>query len=228
MSGGLEHEGSGIDQSTVLVDAVETCRSIDGLAGINDPRTELVIWQRALPLEFHDWIERTDATNLPELRLLVEPGELRPAIEPLLDEVGLAANDMRDLLVGDIGGLVSIFADITSSDRVDVRLERIDHDACWRFHRDTVETRLVTTYRGPTTEWVQPANAERAIEAQIGYNGPLERLVDHDVAIFKGKQAGPGSGIVHRSPPIEGTGCSRLLLCLNTRSSVSPDPWAEP
>ena len=204
---------------------IETCDTRDGLAAIEDPDTQLVIWRRSLPLGLRDWIDRREAANLPEIRILVEPVDLRSALEPLLDECGLAAGDMRDLLVEDIGDLVDAFADITRCGPVDVRLERVDHDACWKFHRDSVETRLVTTYRGPTTEWVQMAHAERALQEQTRYWGPLERLGDHDVALFKGSCAGPNSGIVHRSPPIAGTGRTRLVLCLNKRTIVSPDPW---
>ena len=109
---------------------------------------------------------------------------------------------------------------------VDVRLERISHDSCWKFHRDCVEARLLTTYCGSATEWVQPIHAEQALREQKSYNGPLERLRVHDVAIFKGNRAGPNSGIVHRSPPIVGTGQTRLLLCLNKRSVASPEPWS--
>ena len=209
------------------VNGVCSVQTRDGLAGINDSGTELVIWQRELPEGLHDWLERTDAANLPHFRIFVEPGDLRPALEPLLDECGLPADGMRGLLIDDMVGLVSAFADVTGIGRVDVRLESIDHDACWRFHRDTVETRLVTTYRGPTTEWVQPADADRAISDQTEYDGPLERLGDHDVAIFNGKWAGPERGIVHRSPPVAGMGVTRLLLCLNKKTVVSPEPWVE-
>ena len=215
------------EQSDALPRGVRTCEARDGLAAIKEPATQLVIWRRSLPSGFHDWIGRTKASKLPEIRLLVEPGELRPALEPLLDDCGLAAGDMRDLLVEDIAGLVGTFADITNSELVDVRLERVDHDACWKFHRDSVAARLVTTYRGPTTEWVRMEHAERALRDQKRFAGPLERLGEHDVAIFKGSCAGPNSGIVHRSPPIAGTGRTRLFLCLNQRTVVSPDPWAE-
>ena len=224
----VDARGTGIpDRSAPPADGVVMCRSRDGLAGINDSGTELVIWRRELPAGLHDWLERTDAANLPHFRIFVEPGNLRPALEPLLDECGLPAGGMRGLLIDDMVGLVSAFADVTGIGRVDVRLESIDHDACWRFHRDTVETRLVTTYRGPTTEWVQPADADRAISGQTEYDGPLERLGDHDVAIFNGKWAGAERGIVHRSPPVAGTGITRLLLCLNKKTVVSPEPWVE-
>lgn len=210
-----------------MVNGVRTCRTRDGLAAIREPATELVIWQRSLPPRLRDWIDQADARDLPEIRILVEPGDLRPALEPLLDECGLPGGDMRDLLVADIGHLVSVFAEITRSHQVDVRLERVSHDACWKFHRDTVEARLLTTYRGPATEWVRMAHAERAIVEQKSFKGPLERLGDHDVAMFKGSRAGSNSGIVHRSPPIAGTGTTRLLLCLNQRTSTSPDPWTQ-
>ena len=138
---------------------------------------------------------------------------------------GMPPGDMRDLLVVDVDDLVSAFAGIARSDLVDVRLERVSHDSCWKFHRDFVEARLLTTYRGPGTEWVQPTHAERALRAQRRFKGPLEQISGNDVALFKGNRGGPGSGIVHRSPPIAGTGCTRLLLALNKPSTASPEPW---
>ena len=223
-----ESLASGIlDQPASLEGGVRTCSYRDGLAAIREPDAQLVIWQRALPSCLRDWISETEASSLPEIRILVEPDDLRSALEPLLDESGLAAGEMRDLLVDDIGGLVRTFANVSHSDAVDVRLERVEDDACWKFHRDNVSLRLVTTYRGPTTEWIRSDHAERALEEQRQYSGPMERLGDHDVAIFKGSRAGPQSGIVHRSPPVAGTGITRLFLCLNKRSVVSPDPWTK-
>jgi len=215
-----------LDKAGRPLDAIRSVETRDGLAGIVEPGTELVIWNRSLPRAFQTWIEELESLRLPHLRVLVEPADLQPAIDPHLDACGMPAGDMRDLLVADIADLVSAFAEITESNLVDVRLERIAHDACWKFHRDSVETRLLTTYRGPATEWVEPQDAARAMRKQRNYDGPLERLQDNGVAIFKGNQAESVSGIVHRSPPIEGTGCTRLLLCLNRPSDVSPAPWS--
>ena len=205
---------------------IQTCGSMSGLAAIGAPSTELVIWKRALPPQLRDWLNQIPVPALPDLRLLIKPGELQPALDPLLDQCGIQASDMRDLLIADIAKLIQVFSRITAKARVDVRLERVDDDACWKFHRDSVDARLLTTYRGPTTEWVQPAHGERAILEQEGFTGPLEHLGIHNVALFKGAQASTGRGIVHRSPPIVGTGCTRLLLCLNEPTKASPDPWA--
>ena len=209
------------------MNGIKVCKTRAGLASIEEPDTELVIWQRSLASDLQNWINQTDAACLPDVRVLIKPDEFRSAFEPLLDRCGLRADDMRGRLVADIHSLVIAFAEITRRDYVDVRLEHISHDACWKFHRDSVETRLVTTYRGPTTEWVRQAHAEQAIQEQREYNGPLEHLKDGNVAIFKGSCGSPNRGIVHRSPPIAGTHMTRLLLCLNQWTRASPAPWAE-
>lgn len=214
-------------QPAALLSGIESCETSSGLAAISKPGTELVIWQRDLPASFRDWLDRIDARNLPDLRVLIAPRDLRRALEPLLDDCDMPSGNMRDLLVEDVHELVRGFAHITGSELVDARLERVSHDACWRFHRDNVEARLLTTYRGPATEWVQPAYADQALREQKQFEGPLERFGLYDVAIFKGRRAGLGSGIVHRSPPIEGTGHTRLILCLNKRTVTSPEPWVE-
>ncbi len=206
-------------------DSVQTCRSVDGLAAIQSSSTELVIWKRGLPPQFRDWLDHIPIEVLPDLRLLIKPIELQIALEPLLNQCGMQAGDMRDLLIADLANLIQVFAGITASARVDLRLERVNDDACWKFHRDSVDARLITTYRGPTTEWVKPSHGERAIREQKEFSGPLERLGANDVAIFKGSRASTGNGIVHRSPPIAGTGCTRLLLCINQPSAASPNPW---
>ncbi len=210
-----------------LAAGIETCDRAQGLAAINTPDRELVIWRRLLPAGLASWLERMEPSRLPDLRILVRRGDLRAALEPHLDACDMPAGDMRDLLIADVGDLVSTFSGITGTGLVDVRLERVTNDACWKFHRDCVEARLLTTYRGPATEWVHPAQAARALQEQKEFKGPLEQLRLHDVAFFKGSCAEPGSGIVHRSPPVAGTGQTRLLLCLNKPSASSPDPWPQ-
>lgn len=205
---------------------ISTCASAEGLAAILQPATELVIFRRALPSGLTNWLDQLDLAGWPMIRILVEPGALPAALLPLLDDAGVARCDPLDLLVDDIQDLAVRYAAIAGAHRVEVRLEPVSGDACWKFHRDCVQARLLTTYRGPATEWVQPEHADQALQEQRAYQGPLERLGNHDVALFKGSCAGAGSGIVHRSPPIAGTGIRRLLLCLNQPSATSPMPIA--
>ena len=213
------------DTTHISSTKVRYCKVIDGLNALNDCGTELVLWQRNLRQDLLDWIEQLAFPELPYLQVLVRPSDVRNALEPLLEQCGLYDSHLRELLVGDISDLTYMFSEITESERVDLRLERIDHDACWRFHKDVVEARLVTTYLGPATEWVDPAFSEEAINEQKNFRGPVKQFNVGDVAIFKGKSANHGSGIVHRSPPIKGTGNKRLFLCLNKQTEISPEPW---
>jgi hypothetical protein len=223
--GMISQKIGGTDTTSALAAGIETCTKIDGLGAIKETGTELVIWRRTLPSDFKEWIQQLAASGLPHLRILLAPIDVRSALNPMLDECGLPKDSMRELMISDITDLAHVFARITESKRVDLRLENINDDSCWRFHIDYVEARLLTTYRGATTQWVQPAYAKQAINEQKEFSGPLERLDIDNVAIFKGKSAAKANGIVHRSPPIVGTGESRLLFCLNKQSELSPDPW---
>ena len=195
------------------------------LAAIKETDTELVIYRRTLASGLNHWIQELSPSVLPHLRIFVAPEDVRSALNTMLDECGIPKNSMRKLLISDITELAFAFSQITESKRVDLHLEHIKNDACWRFHIDYVEFRLLTTYLGATTEWVQPAYAKQAINQQKTFSGPLEHLDIDDVAIFKGKGAAHAHGIVHHSPPLAGTGESRLLVCINKQSELSPDPW---
>ena len=135
-----------------------------------------MIWERSFPRQFQGWLDQLDSSSFQNLRVLIQPDHLPRAIKPHLDGCGIGAGDMRDFLIKDIGELISVFAGITKSRLVDVRLDVISHDACWKFHRDWVERRLLTTYRGPTTEWVHPQYAARAMSEQKRFTGPVEQL----------------------------------------------------
>ena len=221
------HRKSPVSERAVLVktdgrsDAVRSVETRDGLARIVEPDVALVIWDRSLPLSVRDWLEGLESRQLPNLRVLIAPADIRRAIEPHMDACGMPAGEMRDLLIRDIEP-VSIFAD-TASNLVDVRLERIVNDACWKFHRDSVETRLDDVSRSYTVGTTK--RAAQAMRQQRHYDGQPNGSKTM-AWLFSRKRAQAVSGIVHRSPPIEGSGCTRLLLCLNRPSEVSPAPWS--
>jgi hypothetical protein len=82
-------------------------------------------------------------------------------------------------------------------------------------HRDCVKARLITTYRGPGTEWVTAENAAKALSMQQDFDGALFHVPTRSVAIFKGCFGGREAGVHHRSPRISGSGMTRLFLCVN-------------
>lgn len=199
--------------------------AMEDLATGFDLDQDLVICARE-PLEpLATWLNQLAPSQLPNGRLLIRAENARAGVVAMVDASAMPSGPMRDALVDDIEALVTGFAGLTKSERVDIRLDAISTDGCWRFHRDHVEARLLTTYRGRGTEWVPIACSDQAIDDQKDYRGPLNQMQPFDIALFRGSANRPGQGVVHRSPPIVGTGETRLLLCLNQPSLSSPPPW---
>lgn len=204
---------------------IKTCCSAEDLHIISNPEVSLAIWQNEKTQKLVEWFDGLDPEQLPDFRILVDTPNVHNALAIHLEEMSIYNKDMYDLLLTDIEKLVSIYSKLTKVDTIDIRLECVSHDACWKFHRDNVDLRLLKTYRGPATEWVPNAYANEAIIEQKDYSGPLNQLMTNDVTIFKGSRDKTNCGIVHRSPPIAGTEQIRLLLCLNQPSAASPSLW---
>jgi hypothetical protein len=204
---------------------VVICGSCDLLSRIREPAVELAIWSRRLPETLARWLDVLPPECLPHGRLLVALPDLDAALTALLNESQTPAGPMRTAFQDDVVNLCDAFAEATAATIVDVRLEAIRHDGCWKFHRDCVEARLLTTYRGPGTQWIWPEDAEAALSLQNAFRGRVNDFPPQAVGLFKGSRSSSGAGIVHRSPPISGSGATRLLLCVNLPTPASPGIW---
>ncbi len=182
---------------------------------IAEPDVALAIWHRPQAAGLAAWLDSLQAERLPEGHF-IGPAACVPArLAALCDLVELADSPERRALIDDIAGLARGFAARAGSRDVDLRLEAIGHDACWRFHRDHVGYRLNATYRGPGTQWPPLEHAARALRAQRRYRGPLNEFPRFAAGLFKGVVRAGTEAIVHRSPPVAGSGQTRLFLCLN-------------
>jgi hypothetical protein len=114
-------------------------------------------------------------------------------------------------LLRDVLRLANLFAEVTSLQQVRLRLEHMTDNACRCFHVDNVGLRMLCTYAGPGTEWLDAA-------------GRCHRILTGQVAILKGA-AYPDMAprIRHRSPPVEHLPPghrSRLLLCIDAPGHI--------
>lgn len=184
---------------------------------------ELVSWRREVPsgLEGHlvEWAARYPA-EFDEV-LSMSSYDLSPAVHGLS---GL----IRAWLTLDVAVLLGRFAELSGSGRLRVSFGAVRTDQCRKFHVDHVRYRLVTTYAGPGTEWVPggavrrralggsaacPAEANREI---VRSESAVRRAVAGEVLVMKGARHEGGGGAVHRSPPIESTGRTRVVLIATT------------
>jgi hypothetical protein len=91
---------------------------------------------------------------------------------------------------------------------------------CRKFHRDSLLFRLVTTFRGPGTEWGLDEQLVGRDETVTGV--PIFTAGLYEPLLLPGKLAplGIAPGVIHRSPPQDG-GAVRLVLRVDALPLVS-------
>lgn len=129
----------------------------------------------------------------------------------------------------DITRLCVAFSDLFDLKRVGLRLRTLDRPMCPRFHVDSVTCRLVCTYGGVGTQWLEDAyvNRSKLGQASAGLNDEQSGLIlDADaihtmpayaVGLLKGSawEGNERHGAVHRSPQVTQAMPRRLLLTLD-------------
>ncbi len=182
----------------ILPDHVRIGGDASILGRIDDPAVTLAIWQRASPLP------RPTLEDFPALRFACDMRSVAHRIAEAL--APLRPRDWHHLLAADAQHLALHYAALTGQDRVEVRIERVTGNGCWKFHADYVALRLITTYCGQATQWL-PQGATTDTEPRA--------LSAGDVGLFKGRERAGDQAIIHRSPPIAGSGEDRLLLVID-------------
>ena len=181
----------------------------EGLLTINRPGCAAVIWRRQPAYSFQDWMDRLDPSLLPRSRVIMKPDAVDDAVRHSCDVAGTPDSAERSLLVDDVADLAKRFAEIMDAPYLRVRLDVITTNSCKKFHIDAVTARLICTYRGTGTQYgVSTDGAEPKRVFTLSTGAPI---------ILRGTlwPADPPSGLLHRSPPIAGTGETRLLLVID-------------
>jgi hypothetical protein len=221
---GVRTDGSITTQTDADPAGVVTGTDRTVLQAVQTDRVGMAVWHRSMPETLQTWADRMAADGAIKVRLLIPVEGCEDRIETALHNARVPPCPAAERIGHDIADLIRMFAVIGGLQFVDMRLETVKGDACWKFHVDRVAFRLICTYSGPGTQYVPPDFGQQAIAQQRDYTGPLAMIGTDDVAIFKGAEASGHDGIVHRSPPILGSGQSRLMLCLSPPGPYSPDP----
>lgn len=192
----------------LLQSAARLSPSAQILEDIARPDCNLAVWQRHAIPGLASLLD--DPTH--DIRFDASLTEFATSLADELSAAGYPGGDLRAALERDISQLAERFSMIMSLARLEVRLEVVTTDSCRKFHADDVAARLITSYVGTGTQWLEREEVERMGTGQEPLH--IRTLGTGNVGIFKGKLATDNPAI-HRSPPIAGTGEKRLLLVLN-------------
>jgi hypothetical protein len=194
----------------------------DLLRQILDSGVNLCLWRRPVQPAVTRELLPLQASHLPDVRCLTSPASFDHDVSTLLQRQGLDPIAFQNWHT-DLRRVADHFFGVCEGRDVTLRLETTDEDVCRRFHVDHTHLRLLCTYRGPGTEWLTDAQVDRAAQHSGAPNEDIIRFGDPArfepfwVGILKGQsyQGNAGRALVHRSPPIEGTGQTRILFCLD-------------
>jgi hypothetical protein len=210
-----------LHQSLVQRQCVGVCvtSTPKGLSSIKDSGCSAAIWKREPAAKFQKWIDSLHTVDLPRARIMLRAEMVRDAITDLLNAYALSDCDERTMLVDDVAALAAMFSNIMDSRYLRLRLDVIETNACRKFHIDAVTARLICTYRGRATQY---GNGTMGADPKDIYDVPTGSPM-----ILRGTSWASTTkpGLLHRSPPIEGTGEARLVLVLDPIADIETDEF---
>lgn len=193
------------------VDAV----TLADLAQVFDPAVNLVRLQRPLPPGLADCLYAAHASGAlgSGRRAVIDAGSPLP-IGTLPELPG------RDTVDADVQLLSGLLADLTGCTRVGVRIEVLDRAMCPRWHVDRVALRLLCTWIGPATEWLDDRCADRShlgSDAVMTDAAGIDRAAAGDIVLLKGElwPDNAGRGVIHRSPHLDAAHRLRIVAAFD-------------
>lgn len=199
--------------------------TIAGLERIFEDAISICIWRRPVDAVIAQYLSQW-ALQKPVERLL-RLDAAAPRLEPLSEH--LPAQPGRDELLDDLFHLVELFSTVCDSSSLGLRFTITRRALCPRFHTDGVGLRLICTWQGPGTEWLEHASVNRAYlgagasgssdetSGLIRPGAQIYRMRPFEVGLFKGDgyPNNSGRGVVHRSPPADEAGAWRVMATLD-------------
>lgn len=202
------------------------CTEAGELAAIFEAVTQIAVLPRAVDAGISAYLAQAAKSGRLGSGLCAV---LRVGQGPVRPELGLPDLPGREALADDVAGLAELYGDLLGCDAVGLRLEVIERAMCPRFHVDHVGLRMLCTYRGPGTEWLDDAAADLAFLGARSGGLPDEAsglvrdprgvhvVPPFAVALLKGDrwQGNAGRGIIHRSPAVPVDLAPRVLVAID-------------
>ncbi|MEO9895056.1 MAG: DUF1826 domain-containing protein [Paracoccaceae bacterium] len=178
------------------------------------PGCAAAIWRRQPTQDFQDWVNALDPSLLPQGRISVPRDAVRSAITDMCEASRTPLCHQRTQLIDDITNLANSFSELMKASYLRLRLQVITSNACRRFHVDAITARLVCTYRGTGTQYGISTDGNEPVR--------VFTVPTHAPILLRGTQwpETPCTGLLHRSPPIEGTGETRFVVVIDPISDL--------
>ena len=185
--------------------------AIAELAVIFEPAMQVCSWQRDIDNAITSYLKDLDGLGTVQMREVLKTNERAQLAD-------LPAGRGLELLRDDVALLTEILCELVGCPSVGLRFASVDNAMCPRWHVDRVPVRLLCTYLGVGTEWLEDQSVAKSklSDPEIA-EGTYQRAAIGDVLLLKGAlwQDNEGLGAIHRSPAIVPDAQRRMLLTLD-------------
>ncbi|GAB2702530.1 DUF1826 domain-containing protein [Aliiglaciecola aliphaticivorans] len=199
-------------------------KEVDILTQIYKQSVNMAIWQRQLSssvvADAESLLETTSSLNI---SAFIDAQNISMSIRE-----ALKLYNTGDAFIASTTELVDMFCTLFELEEVGFRLRILDAPMCPRFHVDHVPCRLVTTFAGNGTQWLEHDKVSRdklghgskgledAVSGLFAQQTDIQSMGTGHVALLKGEtwMDNELAGVVHRSPAYE-PNQKRLLLTLD-------------
>lgn len=211
-------------QPLIAAASLRQCASLDDVTDIFDPDAQIAIHPRQIDRAIVDWLDAAAHGGLLGNGFRTSLGASERLADDLLPDL-----PGREWLATDISDLAEIYCELLGCPQAGVRLEVVAGAMCPRFHVDRVGIRMLCTYRGAGTEWLDDGDADRGL---LGHRADgasdessglildpkvVQVVPPFAIALLKGSlwQGNAERGIIHRSPVVTVTESPRVLLAID-------------
>ena len=167
-----------------------------------------VIWDRHIPVKIQDWLNKIDPKLIPSFRHIFHKNEVIKSINKIFEN-SLSKDTQINWLIQDITRLSKVFSNLMNVHYIRLRMEVVSTNSCRKFHIDAVKGRLICTYRGQGTQYGMSMDGNDPEKFKTTPTGsPI---------LLRGTLWTDDNSrlILHRSPPIEGTGETRFVFVID-------------
>jgi hypothetical protein len=207
---------------------VLSCNTIYGLKQINEAQYNIAALKRKPIVDMSSLLNKITYTL--DFHFYETAGReklIKKLMNYIIENCHIKVDSELAYLIADIEQLISVFAGLSNSKKVKLMLTVANTNMCELFHTDINELRLLCTYKGRGTLWVendnvnwQEMNCCKTNEALIKDQTKIHEAKPFEVLILKGAlhEYNSTQAILHRSPTVTETKSNRLLLRIDTQN----------
>ena len=172
---------------------------------------QVCAWRRPADPRLEAWLASLDELEGASTLEILKP-DRRPELAALPD------SEERSLLADDLRLQGTALCDLLGCSAYGLRIARTCKAMCPGWHVDHVSLRLVTTYRGPGTQWLTDQSIDRAsLGSESAQSADFISASTGDVVLLKGShwQGNELLGAIHRSPEVPAEFGTRTVATLD-------------